>query len=110
MPPLYSTEIVNTAVALLHFEWIVHDFGGGHFFSINRQHNLRYNVIVAAYTTPIGRSMLHSYGKVPVIKESAVELLQYTHDWDAQNVHGYYITAHNLDSSKFQLEHLKVQD
>ena len=93
---LFNNTVVRTAYAASKFEWIIHGFGSGTFFDSIHTNSFPYVINAAVDTTSSGRSMLQSFGKVPNIFPSSLQLMAHIKTQLCPNIHAYFITVPQL--------------
>eukprot|EP00978_Attheya_sp_CCMP212_P039717 scaffold209112_cov28-Attheya_sp.AAC.1 len=53
--------------------------------------------------------MMHTYGKIPITLDGAMQLLEHSSKPSSNPIHGYFITAHEMLSDSHQTQFLNVQ-
>ncbi len=106
---LHHTASASAAFSLMNFHWAIYGFGSGHFHSTCLSRGIPFKIRIAADPTYQGRNFFKSFCKVPVIVDSAINLLKKVRTSSIDNIAGYYIEAPLIHESHLQLEFLKIQ-
>ena len=94
-------EIPTNADRLLHFNWAVYSFGGGHFVSTVSSRNLPFQITLTCDQYECGRALFREFTTCPDILSSSNDLLHHIRALDdTLQIHGYLIhSLHFRDSN-----------
>ena len=85
-------EIPANAHRLLHFNWAVYSFGGGHFVLTVTSQNLPFQITLACDQYDCGRALFCKFTTCPDILSSGNDLLHHIRaSGDTSQIHGYLI-------------------
>ena len=103
-------EIPTNAHRLLHFNWAVYSFGGGHFVLMVSSRNLPFQITLACDQYECGRALFCKFTTCPDILSSSNDLLHHIRaPGDISQIQGYLIHSlrfrdSNTTSSFWQLQ------
>jgi hypothetical protein len=106
---LHQSTCCNAAFQLLNQNWIVYGFNSGHFFKSCHEASETINVTMAADPDEKGRSFFKSFGKVPIIHSSSIDLLHEIRTKYSTPTQGYFISGPQTFEEKYQIDFLTIQ-
>jgi hypothetical protein len=106
---LHQSTCCNAAFQLLNQNWIVYGFNSGHFFKSCHEASETINVTMAADPDKKGRAFFKSFGKVPTILASSIDLLHEIRTKYNLPTQGYFVSGPQTFEAKYHTDFLTIQ-
>jgi hypothetical protein len=107
---LLNLEFASYALQTQRFDWAVHFFLKGHFFSTILSHNLPFNICLACDPYESGRALFQEFAISVKVFNSGNDLLNHIRaSGDTLIIHGYLVNSYQFQTSEVTTLFWKLQ-